>query len=143
VVLRSDVERKALFGKGETERLPEAAYTADTTAKIYDVLFEKARRVIAAGHSAIVDAVFAKPAERGAIAKAAGGIAFHGMFLTADIETRVGRVATRAGDASDADAAVARRQEEFDLGLMEWLKVDASGTPADTLARAKLALGLG
>jgi len=43
----------------ETERLPAAAYTPEVTAQVYAALAAKARRVLAAGHSAIVDAVFA------------------------------------------------------------------------------------
>ncbi len=142
VILRSDVERKALFGAGETERLPESAYARDATAKVYATLTEKARRVTAAGHSAIVDAVFAQPAERTEIEKVAGSAEFHGLFLTADLETRLARVGTRAGDASDADASVARKQDELDLGRIKWSKVDASGTPDETLIRAKAMLKL-
>jgi uncharacterized protein len=136
VVLRSDVERKALFGASETQRLPETAYAANTTAKVYATLTEKARRVTAAGHSAIVDAVFAQPSERDDIARAAGGAAFQGLFLTANLERRLTRVGRRTGDASDADTIVARKQEEFDLGRIDWAKVDASGTPEETLIRA-------
>ena len=44
VVLRSDIERKALFGVAETERLPADAYTPDVTARTYAVLADKARR---------------------------------------------------------------------------------------------------
>jgi aminoglycoside phosphotransferase family enzyme/predicted kinase len=141
VVLRSDVERKALFGASETERLPEAAYAADATAKVYSTLAEKAQRVTVAGHSAIVDAVFAQPSERGDIAKAAGGATFQGLFLTANLKTRLTRVGGRTGDASDADTIVARKQEEFDLGRINWAKVDASGTPEETLIRAEAMLG--
>ena len=36
VVIRSDVVRKRLFGVGEAARLPEAAYQADTTGRVYD-----------------------------------------------------------------------------------------------------------
>ena len=71
VVLRSDVERKVLFAAAETDRLPEAAYARDVTARVYALLADKARRVVAAGHSAIVDAVFADAGERTAIAQAA------------------------------------------------------------------------
>ncbi len=67
VLLRSDVERKTLFGVGETERLPPEAYSLETNAKVYASLVAKARRIIAAGHSAIVDAVFAREGERAAI----------------------------------------------------------------------------
>ncbi len=142
VVLRSDVERKALFATPETERLPQVAYAPDVTAKVYGTLADKARRVIAAGHSAIVDAVFADPGERRDIAAAADGAAFDGLFLTADLQTRIARVGVRAADASDADAVVARRQEQYDLGTIDWQTVDAGGDPAETLRRARAALGL-
>jgi uncharacterized protein len=142
VWLRSDVERKALFGMAETERLPPAAYVRAVTAKVYDALTDKARRVLAAGHSAVVDAVFADPSERAAIAQAAGNAAFHGLFLSAPLSTRVTRVGTRQADASDADAAIAREQERYDLGAMTWRQLDAAGTPAQTLAQAKVALRL-
>ena len=142
VVLRSDVERKALFGEIETARLPKAAYTADATAKVYATLAAKAQRVLAAGHSAIVDAVFAQPEERGDIARAAAGTAFQGLFLSANLETRLSRVGTRIGDASDATADIVREQEQFDLGHIRWMKVDASGTPEDTLLRAQATIGL-
>ncbi len=72
VVLRSDVERKAMFGIAEDDRLPQTAYAREVTAQVYAALIDKARRVIAAGHSAIVDAVFADAGERAAIEQAAG-----------------------------------------------------------------------
>jgi len=143
VVLRSDVERKILFGAAETERLPSKAYAPEVSSKVYATLEDKARRVLAAGHSAIVDAVFAQPRERATIARAAGTAAFHGLFLSADLSVRVSRVGARAIDASDADAGVVRRQEQYDLGAIEWTMADAGGEPADTLQRAKQTLGLG
>jgi hypothetical protein len=142
VVLRSDVERKTMFGIAESDRLPEAAYAREVTAQVYAALVEKARRVIAAGHSAIVDAVFADAGERAAIAQAAPGATFHGLFLTADLATRLARVGARKSDASDADAAVAREQEQYNLGVMQWAPVDAFGSPELTLRNAKAALGL-
>jgi len=62
------------------------------------------------------------------------------LFLTADLATRIARVGDRVHDASDADAEVARKQENYSLGALDWAEVDASGTPAETLARAKAAL---
>jgi len=142
VVLRSDVERKALFGVGETDKLPAAAYTGEVGARVYATLTGEARRVLAARHSVIVDAVFADPGERAAIAAMAKSVptAMHGLFLTADLDTRLARVGARARDASDADAAVARAQERYDLGPLDWTPVDASGTPESILALARAAL---
>jgi aminoglycoside phosphotransferase family enzyme/predicted kinase len=144
VVLRSDIERKALFGVGELDRLPASAYTEETTARVYAALGEQGRRAVAAGHGAVVDAVFARPSERAAVASVAEAAKtpFQGLFLTADLETRMRRVGARTGDASDADAALARRQQGYELGPMDWPMVDASGTPETTLLRAKAALKL-
>jgi len=141
VVLRSDVERKARFGLGENEHLPAEAYALEVAAALYSELVEKARRIIAAGHSAIVDAVYARPPERAAIA--AADAPFRGLFLTADLPTRLARVTSRTADASDANAAIARMQQDYELGSFDqphWTLVDASGTPEETLARAKAVL---
>ena len=138
VVLRSDAERKALFGKAESEKLPPEAYEAAVTAQVYALIADKARRALAAGHSAILDAVFARPAER-MLAEASAavlGVPFHGLFLEAPLATRLARVGGRSRDASDADAAVARAQESYDLGALTWTRIDASGTPEDTLREA-------
>jgi uncharacterized protein len=142
VVMRSDVERKALFGLAETEKLPSSAYAADVTERVYAAIGEKAQRIVAAGHSVIVDAVFARPEERAAIGAAAkaAGLPLQGLFLTADTETRLRRVGGRRGDASDADAAVAAAQERYEIGRLDWTIVDASGTPEATLGRAEAAL---
>jgi uncharacterized protein len=142
VIVRSDVERKALFGIDETEKLPPDGYTDEVTARVCSMLIDKARRILAAGHSVIVDAVFAQAEERADIADAAESANFtlRGLFLTADLQTRLNRVGARAHDASDADAEVARAQERYDLGVLDWTEIDASGTPENTLARAKAAL---
>src|SRR5206468_1226082 len=79
VILRSDLERKALFEKAETEKLAEDAYAAPVTARVFATL---------------------------------------------------------------ADQAIARAQESYDLGPMTWIRIDASGTADETLARARTALGL-
>ena len=142
VVLRSDVERKVMFGCAEEKLLPSDAYATAVTERVYATLSDKAARVIAAGHSTVVDAVFSKPAERLAgtsIARAAN-VAFQGLFLTADLDTRLQRIGRRTADASDADAAVARQQEQFDLGAMDWACIDAGGTPEETVRAATAAL---
>jgi uncharacterized protein len=138
VIGRSDVERKALFGAAETDTLPTDTYTPAVNERIYRLLFDKARRVLATRHSVIVDAVFARAAERATLAVVASSanLRVQGLFLTADLATRLARVGVRAGDASDADEKVARTQESYDLGPLDWAQIDASGTPGDTLSRA-------
>jgi aminoglycoside phosphotransferase family enzyme/predicted kinase len=142
VVLRSDVERKTIFGVGETERLPAAGYAPEVTQRVYAAIAEKARRVTAAGHSAIVDAVFARADERAHIAAMAraSGVPFRPLFLTAGLDVRIARVAARTRDASDADAEIARQQQSYDLTGLDWPTIDASGTLEQTLAAVRAAL---
>jgi predicted kinase len=68
-------------------------------------------------------------------------VPFRGLFLAADLDTRVARVSGRGRDASDADATVARRQESYDLGALDWTRIDASGSPEETFARARATMG--
>jgi aminoglycoside phosphotransferase family enzyme/predicted kinase len=142
LIFRSDVERKALYGVDEYERLPPDAYRMEISERVYRIIIDKAARVARASHSAIVDAVFARSEERAAVETAAAGAAvdFRGLYLVADLTTRLQRVGARAPDASDADAEVARNQEEIPTGIMSWRRVDASGSPAQTLAGARAAL---
>ncbi|MGB6173731.1 MAG: AAA family ATPase [Xanthobacteraceae bacterium] len=144
LLFRSDVERKALFGVAEYDRLPAEAYRAEISDKIYHSLTDKAVRVARAGYSVIVDAVFARPEERAAIeaAAAAAHAQFRGLFLVADLPTRLNRVGSRGPDASDADARVARMQAAFDIGTVTWTIVDASGAPEQTLANARAAMAI-
>ena len=147
LIVRSDTERKAMFGVGETERLPPVAYQPGIRARIYAVLREKARRIAGAGYSVVVDAMFAEPSERAEIEVIARETraTFQGVFLVADLDTRLQRIGSRGPDASDATAAIARQQDEFNVGHMGWVVIDASGTPQQTLDRvsAKVAGTLG
>jgi uncharacterized protein len=142
IVVRSDLERKALFGIAETEKLHETAYAADVSAHVYAVLSDKARRILTARHSIVLDAVFAHQHERDAVAAMAESmrVDLQGLFLTAPLATRLKRLGGRKNDASDADEMVARAQEDYDLGKINWAPVDASGSVQETLARALAAL---
>lgn len=142
VHLRSDIERKRLFGVEETERLPAATYTPETSARIYAELERKAGLALGAGHAVVVDAVSARADERSALAEITRrcGVPFRGLWLEAPALTLERRVSERRGDASDADAAVVRQQLGYELGAIDWTRIDASGMPADVLARARTAL---
>ncbi|MET4425896.1 aminoglycoside phosphotransferase family enzyme/predicted kinase [Bradyrhizobium sp. JR18.2] len=139
VVLRSDVIRKQLFQVGHTERLPPSTYRPDVTAQVYEVLMQRARQVLAQGHSAIVDAVFARESERDEMAALAHecGVPLNGLFLVADLATRQARIGGRRGDASDATQEVAAQQEHYNIGHVGWATIDASGTQAQTLQNCR------
>ena len=142
VLLRSDVERKLLFEVAATEHLPPDAYTSAVTREVYTRLREKAEVALAAGRSVIVDAVFAKPKERADIAVLSRKLEVpcHGFWLEADVDTMATRVAHRVNDASDADVAILHRQLGYDLGDIAWTRIDASGSPDETLMRVKAGL---
>lgn len=142
--VRSDVVRKALAGVGELDRLPPEAYTPEAAARVYAELAASAAPALAAGQSVVVDAVFAKPADRARIAKVAtdAGAPFDGVWLDAPTEVLKARVSARTGDASDATPAVVERQTAEPIGALEWHRVAADADPAEVLARARTALGL-
>jgi aminoglycoside phosphotransferase family enzyme/predicted kinase len=147
VHLRSDLERKALAGVAELERLPGHAYTAQARAGVYRALEERARLALAAGHCVIVDAVLASESDRAAIeAVAAGlGVPFTGLWLEAEPAMLEARVADRRDDASDATPETVRAQLRNGMGALSpaWITVDAGGTVAETVRRAASALGIG
>jgi uncharacterized protein len=140
--VRSDVERKRLFGVPETQRLERQHYRIGTAQRVYSIVEDKARRALDAGHPVIVDAVFAKEDERVAIETIAreAGCEFVGLWLAAPAATLIARVETRRGDASDADRRVVREQLGYDLGNIAWTQVDAAGTPEKSLADVRQAL---
>lgn len=144
LILRSDITRKQYFQAHDTQRLPACAYQPQVTAAIYQILAERAARILSQGHSVIVDAVCAKPAVRLAIAGVARKLSlpFVGFFLVSDLATRMDRVEHRAGDASDATLELVKIQDEYDVGSLDWNVIDASGTPEQTLQQSKAKLGL-
>jgi aminoglycoside phosphotransferase family enzyme/predicted kinase len=142
VIIRSDVVRKRLFGAGETIALPESAYRPDITERVYGKLAGTAQRVLAQGCSVVLDAAYLQEAERTEIAHLAAtyGVRFVGLFLAADLATRLARIEQRKGDASDATRDVALTQETFAIGAVNWHMIDASGTPDQSLRSASASL---
>ena len=122
VVVRSDVERKRLAGIALEERMPAGGYTPEASARTYAAMLTRAERVLRAGHSVVLDAVFAREDERQAAEALAGkiGVPFEGLWLDVPKEVAQARVAVRQGDASDASPAVVERQFGYDLGTISW-----------------------
>ncbi len=138
LVLRSDVERKRLAGLAPEAKLPQSAYTKEASTAVYASLHARAQAALGAGHSVIVDAVYADAAERADVAALAPPGGFCGLWLDCPEPIRLARVGARAGDASDADAEVVRFQSGLDAHGGDWDIVDASGPPERTLAAALL-----
>jgi hypothetical protein len=128
VVLRTDEIRKRLAGVGPLERLPPSAYGPEIGVRVYNELFAIARRVLAAGHAVVLDAVFLRPSERQAAADAAHdlGVPFQGVWLQGQAEMLGERLAARSGDASDAGPAILDEQLARDPGPIDWEIADAA-----------------
>ncbi len=143
VHLRSDIERKVMFGVDPLEKLPAEGYGPDVSARVYARLRERAERALRAGHAVVLDAVHDIETERAAAAAVAAraGVPFHGLWLEAEPQALIERVSARRGDASDADADVVRHQLAGAPDTVEWHMVDASGTAQATLANARAVLG--
>ncbi len=144
-IVRSDVVRKQLARAPLEERLPEAHYAPEAHARTMGEVGRRCRAILSAGFVAIADAMHARPADRAAAGALAGdlGVPFTGLWLEAPMPVRLARVEGRRADVSDADRAVALRQEEIAVGdLAGWRRIDAAGPPDATAAAVRCALGL-
>jgi aminoglycoside phosphotransferase family enzyme/predicted kinase len=145
--IRSDVERKRLFGLDETERVEGAAaaelYSPAASERTYGRLAELARTIIESGFPAVVDAAFLARDEREQFRRLAGDlqVPFLIVACSAPESALLERVIAReqAGrDASDAGASVLRQQLQRDTQIGdeppdEIVRVDTA-TEASTAA---------
>jgi hypothetical protein len=109
--VRSDVERKRLFGLAPQERsqsgLRSGIYSVDAHKQTYRHLEQVAREILQAGYPAIVDAAFLKQAERQAFQALADAlhVPFVILHLHADEATLRQRIAGRQELGKDASEA--------------------------------------
>jgi len=117
--IRSDVERKRLFGVGETAAsgsdVGAGIYSAQANAATYATLFDFAGRLLTAGHQVILDAAFLKTGQRDmarGVAAAAGvpAVIVHADAAVNTLAERIRRRAETRRDASEADLAVLEHQ---------------------------------
>jgi len=135
--LRSDEIRKRLCAVPALHRLGPEGYSARVSERVYSTMAEEADAILRAGHSVIVDAVYAGPAERAAIEHVAeaAAVPFIGFWLDAPESVLIDRTAERRNDASDADATVVRNQRARGTGTVGWHRLDAS-VPAPSVLLA-------
>ena len=115
VRIRSDVERKRLFGLAPDAASGGTIYTPEATARTYARLAELAESTLAAGWSVIVDAAFLKRAERDAFHALASrlGVPFAILAPVAPTDELARRIAARQNDASEATLAVLAQQLQW------------------------------
>ena len=119
VRLRSDVERKRLFGLAPLEHSHSTTdagiYTTEATTRTYARLRQLAGELLAAGWPVIVDAAFLKRSERDSFAALAAelGIGFKILATEAPVEELRRRLLARSGDASEATVAILEKQLEW------------------------------
>ena len=144
LLVRSDEIRKRQAGVPMLSPLATEGYTAEASAQVYAAAGDSACQGVAAGHSVIVDAVFASATERDAIEAVArrAGVPFIGIWLDAPAAVCIERVESRQGDASDAGADVVRAQVVRDSGVVQWRRVNAAGPPGHTIRAARSLVGL-
>lgn len=141
LVIRSDVIRKRLRGVPPEQRLGPEAYTEAMSRRVYAELCARVRTAVAAGYTAIADAVFARADARAAVEDVARdlGVPFQGFWLEAPIPVMAARLASRVRDASDATPAVLARQVARPADVPGWTRLDAS-LGADELAASARAI---
>lgn len=126
--LRSDVERKRLFGLDPLDTtdagVGEGIYTRDATERTYARLAEQAGQLVAAGEAVLVDATFLDRRMRARLRETAEarGVPFTILHATAPqsvLEERIRRRRAAGRDASEADIEVLRAQIEHADPLTE------------------------
>ena len=143
IVFRSDEIRKRLAGVSPLDRLEADAYSSGVSAEVYRTLAARAALTVRAGQAAIVDAVYARAADRQVIEEtaAAASVPFVGLWLDAPEPVRLARADARRHDVSDADEAVVRQQSANDTGEIRWRRIEGSAPPEAVRAQAQAALG--
>ncbi len=114
--LRSDVERKRLFGlppeADSASAVDGGIYTAEATRRTYAQLNKLAAMLLESGYSVILDAAFLRRAQREAVYALAQQLDVPCYLLAAQAPAEVlrRRIAARHGDVSEADRAVLEKQ---------------------------------
>lgn len=143
VIVRSDEIRKYLCAVDPLTRLGPAGYTAHLTGRVYATMIDRAAAILDAGHSVIVDAVFARRTDRDRMAHMAeaAAVPFTGLWLDAPEDVLLKRIRGRQTDVSDADPVVVRAQIAEGADDIGWCRIDAARGIAAVVQRVTAAIG--
>ncbi|MRR10159.1 hypothetical protein EG831_08840, partial [bacterium] len=119
--LRSDVERKRLFGFAPDAASEGRIYTLEANRRTYERLADLSEKLLAAGWSVIIDAAFLKRGERDAFHALARdlGIPFAILRCAAPVDELRRRLDARRNDPSEATVEVMEKQLEWIEPLAE------------------------
>jgi len=138
---RSDETRKRLFNARPEQKLGTEAYGPGANARVNAAVIADAGTALQAGQAVVVDSTFLHEPMRNAVEAAARarGIRFVGLWLEADLDVLLHRVAVRTGDASDAGPDIVRQAASVDPGHITWHRLPAAdGATALAQARREL-----
>jgi aminoglycoside phosphotransferase family enzyme/predicted kinase len=130
--IRSDVERKRLFGlkalDDSASAVPGGIYTREATERTYARLHDLAHEMLRAGFSVILDATYLKRAERDAARTIAGEGRWRCIVLSCqaapeELRRRVSHRLQTGKDAAEADLRVLEQQ-------FQWVEPIAAEEPA-------------
>ena len=135
--IRSDVERKRLFGVASTnsvsEKVDAGIYSENASQQTYAKLIELTTMIIKSGYSVIVDAAFLKHGQREPFQKLAEQLEAPYVILeiTAPADILRQRITQRKNDVSDAGLVVlehqlANWQPLFEEEISNTVRVDTS-----------------
>ena len=117
--IRSDIERKRMFGLHETEDSDSAVgagiYTEQSSRDVYSYLIEKAEKILAVNHNVILDAAFLDLKERSTAIEAAKLCGCAVVLLQVDapldiLQKRIRSRQTKGNNASEAGLDVLQHQ---------------------------------
>ena len=119
--IRSDIERKRLFGLEETAEsgsgIGAGIYSPAASVKTYERLFALARDLLEARHHVVLDAAFLAREQRDAARNVAADLGVDPVLVCAEapegvLRKRIGQRAAAKNEASEADLAVLDHQLE-------------------------------
>ncbi len=132
-LVRTDVVRK--------EILTEPRYTDAETRLVYGEAFDRARETLQAGEDVVIDGTFRDRDYRIRALETAeeADATFRLVRVRCDEDVVRERIKDRVDDASDADFEIHQMfRETFDRVALQHVRIDNSGTMAETLRQIAL-----